>query len=557
MTSSTPSNRVMVIGLDCGTLDLIKPWARAGHLPNLARLIEEGCHGILESTLPTISPAAWTSFMTGKNPGKHGIYDFMRRREGTYHMQVIRNDLVAQGTVFRQLSEAGRRVGVVNVPMTYPPEPVNGFMISGLGAPDNDRYTYPPELVHTIKAQGYTVNNSMAFSPQRADAFLQHLKEETDKRAAVILDKLAEERWDFFMAVFRDIDTVEAFYWHYMDPDHPMHNPQEAERYGDAILQYHRQIDNIIGRMLDLFGPDGNIIVMSDHGGGPLHKEVYVNNWLAQEGFLTFKQQTEGRNLYRGGLRKLGLTRENLQRLFGWNIIDRMKAFLPSVVTTWFPWQHPNLIDVVDWSQTRAYSFGHIGQIYINLKGREPEGIVEPGADYERTVEEIIEKLSQLVDPEIGERVVTGVYRKADIYHGDCTAWAPDINVIFCHMRYLVHIGLEFAHEEIFGPVVRHETGTHRLDGMLIARGPAIRQMQELAQTSICDLAPTILYLMGLPIPEDVDGRVLDEMIAPSILDKRATTYRPSLSGEVDLVSWTEEEEAAVTEHLKGLGYLE
>ena len=557
MSLKNAQNRIMVIGLDCGTLDLIKPWAEAGYLPNLARLVDQGCHGILESTIPTISPAAWTSFMTGKNPGKHGIYDFMRRREDTYHMQVIRNDLVAQGTIFRLISEAGRRVGVINVPMTYPPEPVNGFMISGLGAPDNDRYTYPPDLVQDIKAQGYTVNNTVPFSPEQPDIFLRYLKEETDKRAAIILQKLSEEPWDFFMTVFRDIDTIEAYYWHYMDQTHPLYDPAEGEKYGQAILEYHQQVDDIIGQMIERFGPDGNVIVMSDHGGGPLHKEVYVNNWLAQKGFLTFKSRKEGQDWYRSILRNLGLTRENLQQLLGWNTIERLKSFLPAAANTWFPWQHPNLVDLVDWSQTKAYSFGHIGQIFINLKGREPQGIVELGEDYERTVSEIMAALRELTDPETGEHVATGIYTKSDIYHGSQTEHAPDINVIFCDMRYLVHIGMEFAYQDVFGPIVHHETGTHRLDGMLIAQGPLFEQGKMLDRASICDLAPTLLYLLGLPIPEDVDGQIVTEMIVPAYQIGHQVEYCPSLTGEFTLAAWTEEEERAVTEHLKGLGYLE
>jgi predicted AlkP superfamily phosphohydrolase/phosphomutase len=550
-----PPHRVMVIGLDCGTFDLIKPWAAAGHLPNLARLLESGSHGILESTIPTISPAAWTSFMTGKNPGKHGVYDFFQRKEDSYDVFIVRNNLTALGTIFHRLSKAGYRVGVFNVPMTYPPEPVNGFMVSGLGAPDNHQYTYPPELVNKLKAQNYTINNP-AFQPESAEEFLDKLIENTEIRAQAMLELLRQEPWDFFMVVFRDIDTIEAFYWHYMDPAHPLHDPNTSDRLRNAILEYHKQIDAIIGEMLNAFG-EGVVFVMSDHGGGPLHKEVYVNNWLAQEGFLTFRHRKSLKSSLLSLLRMVGLTKETITSAIGWPAVDWLKSRLPLQARTWVPWENPNLTEMVDWSRTQAYSFGHIGQIFINLQGREPQGIVAPGADYERVVAEIVQRLQGLVDPETGEHVVTATHLRDELYHGLYTNQGPDINVIFQDMRYLVHVGTEFAHSGIFGPPVHHETGTHRLDGMVIAQGRPIRTGQKNSRPSqIVDLAPTIYYLMGLPIPSDVDGEIMRELLTDSFLTDNEITQIDAVTHEAAPTPWTDGEEAQVAKHLRDLGYL-
>lgn len=545
----------MVIGLDCGTFDLIKPWIEEGNLPNLARLLREGSHGILNSTIPTISPAAWTSFMTGKNPGKHGVYDFFQRKEDGYDVFIVRNNLPALGTIFRYLSESGYRVGVFNVPMTYPPEPVNGFMVSGLGAPDNHRYTYPPDLVEQLKAQNYTINNP-PFMPESAEEFYDQLVADTRIRSEAMLQLLHREPWDFFMAVFRDIDTIEAFYWHYMDPTHPLHDPNASAKLKNAILNYHIQIDGIIGEMLDAFG-EGVVFVISDHGGGPLHKEVQVNNWLSQQGFLTFKQQRGVKDIFLRSLRRMGITRQSITDTIGWSAVDWIKSHLPLSVRTWVPWENPNLVEMVDWSQTKAYSFGHIGQIFVNLKGREPQGMVAPGAEYQQVITEIVEQLKKLKDPETDEPVVTNIYLRDELYHGPYTKFAPDINVIFQDMRYLVHIGTEFAHAGIFGPPVNFETGTHRIDGMLIAHGEPIRTQQKNRQTyELIDLAPTIYYLMGLPTPVDVDGAIIEEMFEDHFLNSYKMTKRDSMSKEGNLTPWQEDEEREVAQRLRDLGYL-
>jgi len=551
----TPPHRVMVIGLDCGTFDIIKPWIAEGHLPNLARLLHAGSHGILNSTVPTISPAAWTSFMTGKNPGKHGVFDFFQRKKDGYDVFIVRNNLPALGTIFRYLSEAGYRVGVFNVPMTYPPEEVNGFMVSGLGAPDNHRYTYPSALVEQLKAQNYTINNP-PFTPETAEEFYDQLVDNTRIRAEAMLRLLHQEPWDFFMAVFRDIDTIEAFYWHYMDPTHPLYNPKASDKLKNAILNYHIQIDGIIGEMLDAFG-EGITFVISDHGGGPLHKEVYVNNWLAQEGFLTTKQGREAKDTFLQSLRRIGITRESITKAIGWSAVDWLKSRLPLSMRTWVPWENPNLVEMVDWPRTKAYSFGHIGQIFINLQGREPQGVVAPGIEYQQVVGEIVKRLRQLKDPETGEPAVTKIYLRDELYHGPYIESAPDINVIFQDMRYLVHIGTEFAHTDIFGPSVNFETGTHRIDGMLLAHGQPIRPQQENRQPyELVDLAPTIYYLMGLPIPVDMDGNVIEEILKESFLSSHKMTETEPFSKEGELTPWNESEEQEVAQRLRDLGYL-
>ncbi len=548
------SKRVLVIGLDAATLDVIEPWAAAGHLPNFQRLLEEGSCGWLKSTIPALSPPAWTSFMTGVNPGKHGVFDFLKRRPGSYDLQPVRNHLPSLGTVFAWASRYGRRVGVLNVPMTYPPEPVNGFMVSGLGAPDDADYAYPPGLADELRAKGYRINTQVVYAPGREEAFIQEVMETTNRRAEVALELMQREAWDFFTVVFRNLDGVFAHFWALMDETHPQHDPVLAERYGDVILRYHQLLDRHLGNFLEATGNDTVVLVMSDHGSGPLYKEVYLNVWLQHQGFQALRTGIGPTTGVRALLRRAGLTRENLTRLMGWHNVNRLKERVPDLLKALIPRATPDITDVVDWSRTRAYSFGYIGQIYINLKGREPQGIVAPGAEYRAVVDEIVARLWELEDPETGERVVDAIYLKDEIYHGPHADEGPDINVIMRDMSYISHLGLEFTGEAVFGPAVNYETGTHRLYGMLMVWGPGVRRGGRIDGAEIIDLAPTILHLLDVPVPEDVDGRVLTELFEgepPSA--PRVPRERPTSAPAAEMSA---EEEAEVLERLRQLGYL-
>lgn len=547
---------VLVIGLDGGTLEVIRPWAEAGELPTFRRLLDEGVSGPLKSTIPAFSPPAWTSFMTGVNPGKHGTFDFLKRRSGGYDLQPVRNHLPGLGTMFAWASQYGRRVAVVNVPFTYPPEPVNGITVSGLGAPDDADYTYPPGLSDTLRSMGYRVNADNHYEPGLEDAFIREMMETTDKQAEVALWLFKQEPWDFFTVVFRTLDGVFASLWSLMDETHPQHDPVLAAEYGDAILNYHKLLDMRLADFLDTIDDNTVVMVMSDHGSGPLYREVYLNVWLQREGFQKLKRGAgDTATGARALLRRIGVTRENLTALLGWHNVNRIKERLPDRIKALVPRSSLEITDVVDWSQTRAYSYGYIGQIYINLKGREPEGVVEPGAEYERIVSDIINRLSVLEDPETGERVVDAVYRKEELYHGPYAHLGPDLCLIMKDLSYTTHLGTEFTHEAIFGPPVNHESGTHRVYGMLSVWGPGIHQGEHISSAEIIDLAPTILHLLDVPVPEDMDGRVLTELFDEPVDGPPKRVARERVEAG-DAAPLTADEEAELLERLRNLGYL-
>lgn len=563
MAQSDAAHKLIVIGLDGAPFSLLQRWTEEGYLPNLARLIERGSFGVLRSTLPVHSPTAWASFMTGVNPGKHGVFDFAQRADDSYQLRVVRADHIYGATVWRVLSDHGKRVAVINVPMTYPPEPVNGFLVSGLGTPDYSTYTYPPELSEALSAAGYRVNKRFFFDPQREEEWLDDIFDVTERRGRAAVKLLQQDDWDFAMVVFRNTDEICHFYWHHMDESHPRHDPQALARHKNAIRDLYMLADKWVGELMEMAGDETNIIVMSDHGAGPLYKDVFLNEWLWTNGWLQLRDEA-GRFSVGNLARRAGITRkaisDTLSRLRLQRVELLIKKLLGDQIYVLPRDERPEFMNAVDWSKTVAYSFGYYGQIYINLKGREPEGVVEPGAAYKQVRDEIAQRLITLVDPEDGRQVIDKVYTKEELYDGPQLEQAPDLVAIMRNFSYITRKGYEFAEDRgtIFADPYTQESGSHRLEGILIAAGPDLNAVHALKEHQIQDLAPTLLHLLHTPIPAYMDGQLIDEIIAPAFAKKHSPTYidTPLPEPAPRSASWSSADEADVTERLKKLGYL-
>ena len=555
-------HRVLVIGLDGATLELIEPWARAGHLPNFARLLEEGSSGQLMSTIPPVSPAAWSSFMTGKNPGKHGVFDFTVRDFGTYGIKVALRP--TEPTVWGLLSALGKRVCVVNVPQCYPPEPVNGYMVTGLGTPSQRVFTYPDELTQTLRQEGYPLAVAATLRRDGPAAFEQgvhHVAERVTDTAVKLMDEMD---WDFSMVVLRLTDEIPHYFWHWMVPHHPAHCSSDA-LHSEAVLRCYQKADELVGKLLAK-AVDGRTtcLIMSDHGFGPLHKDVYLNEWLRQQGLLQLRARPSSGALWKGLLRRVGLSRTQVGHLLARMGLEGLRGALRDGLGKWaevFPQDsQPHINDLVDWSKTRAYSIGYIGQIYVNLIGRDPEGVVAPGAEYERLVDELVEQLCEMVDPEDGQPVVSRIYRKQDIYEGDYVERAPDLVILMRGLAYITRQSYEFASQHrVFAVPPTGETGGHRSEGVLLACGARVVPGVRLERAQIVDLAPTILHLMGCPVPGDMDGRTLTEILDPHYMAAHPVQLDQSTLGEGQprgADELTPEEEQELLEHLRNLGYV-
>jgi predicted AlkP superfamily phosphohydrolase/phosphomutase len=556
-------SRVLVIGLDAATLDLLVPWAQAGRLPLFAQLMREGAYGTLWSTVPAMSPPAWTSMITGQNPGKHGIYDFVRRQPNTYRLQSVRSDFTRYRTIFDWLSAHGKRVAAINIPMTYPPAPVNGIMISGLGAPaGSGRFTYPSTLRDELLAQGAPLMEfEDAYIPGQDELYITNLIRVAQAQGKLALDLLRRELWDLFFVVFRGVDEAQGFLWHHMDPSHPRHDPALAEHFGDAILRMYQTAEDVIRRLIEAAGEGTTVFIVSDHGGGSLVREVYLNTWLCQHGWLSLRPHHTLSDLHRGVMRRLGLSRDRLSGKFAGPLALKLRQIVPlGLQHALLPAAALTLAEAVDWPKTKAYSFGYVGQIYINLQGREPMGIVHAGQEYEDLLAEITQALYQLVDPEYGAKVVDRVYRRDEIYWGPYAESGADLSVIMRNMSYITHLRHELGGRDVFGPVRTNESGTHRPNGLFIAAGQNVISGIRDIEADIVDVTPTILSVIGVPLPDDLDGRVLHAAFSTNAPDNSFTSLKNELgiTNRPTVTEWeNEQDERDVMDRLRQLGYLE
>jgi predicted AlkP superfamily phosphohydrolase/phosphomutase len=556
--------KVLVIGLDGAPFELIQQWSESNDLPNLAKLIARGSFGVLRSTIPVHSPTAWSSFITGLNPGKHGVFDFVRREPASYQLRVIRADQIEADSLWRRLSRNGRRVGVINVPMTYPPEEVNGFLVTGLGTPDYTPYTYPPELSHRLDEEGYRVNKRFFYRADMADEWLEDIFKVSERQAKATLKLMEQEPWDFFMVVFRNTDEICHFFWHHMDSSHPEHTPDAPLRYKNAIRNFYHYIDDWVGKIVAQAGENTNIIVMSDHGAGPLYKDVFINEWLWQQGWLKLKDDVIRPSAFTRGMRTLGITRKKISDTLTRLHLHRLEVFIKNTLGDRIQVlprdERPEFANAIDWRHTKAYSFGYYGQIFINLRGREPDGIVEPGAEYDQLRQEIIASLNQLVDPEDDLPIVDKIYTKEELYHGPYLHDAPDLLAIMRGFSYTSRKGYEFAQKrgDLFRKPYTNETGSHRIEGILIASGPDIVAGQKLQSVDIQDLTPTLLHLLHCPIPAIMDGSVIQDILTADYREQHLIEYvdEETHGRETESDNWDEEAEAEITERLKNLGYL-
>jgi predicted AlkP superfamily phosphohydrolase/phosphomutase len=541
-------SRTLVIGIDGGTFDLIHPWAEAGDLPNLARLMAEGIHGLLESTLPPVTAPAWSSFATGMNPGKHGVFDFIKPMGGQFDL--VNATSIRSPTLWQIFSEAERTVGVMNVPITYPPEQVNGFIIGGMLSPVGVTFTYPVDLLDRYAGhmKPYRIAPSVQYKPGNEAEFTADLLDLVKRRGAYALQLMADYPHDFLMFHFQATDNMQHAFWKFVDPTHPLYDPQAAERFGPALKQLYQCIDDFVGQMLDRLTDDTTVVVMSDHGFGSLHYVVNLNLFLLDQGLLQLKHGAWTQL-------KTGLFRAGLTPASFWHLIERTglqnyvwhvsKSTRNKVVGKFLSF------DDVDWSHTLAYSIGHVGQIYINVKGREPEGIVEPGADYEAVRQRVSEVLRQLRHPETDQPLVDRIVPGDQVVHGPYVYRSPDLHIVMDNHQTIA-FPLFATDRHIVTRQIRGDSGCHRPHGILIAWGPEIKAGETVQGAHITDLAPTILHLMKLPVPDDLDGHVL----TAALTTPRPVEYQAANATDRAAAGLSAEETAEVEERLRALGYL-
>jgi predicted AlkP superfamily phosphohydrolase/phosphomutase len=538
--------KLLIIGFDGATFNLIRPWAAEGYLPNLARLMEEGVHGDLMSTLPPVTSPAWPTFMTGCNPGKHGVFDFIQPHGDNFTL--VNATAIRQPTLWQRLSRAGYRVGVMNVPVTYPPVPLeNGFMISGMLSPNVDQSSRPADLFsrHQRELGPYRIAPTIQYKPGNEGEFAADLYALIRTRGEWALKLLDSEQPDVMMVHFIAMDVMKHALWRFMDHEHPRF---EAGPYEHAIRDGYRLVDEYIGRLMAKLPPDASTIVMSDHGFGPLHNMVNLNVFFMAKGLLKLKPDlwTQLKSwAFRWGITP-SAAYQIIARLGMQNLTARVSKKTRNTMIGRFL-----SFDSVDWSRTIAYSMGHVGQVYINLAGREEHGIVQP-ADYVATRQQVIDVLGDLKDDH-GRPLVTKIILAEEAYHGPYAHKGPDLHLVLDDYN-MIACPLFATEGKVVTLQIRGDSGCHRSEGIFLAQGPGIKRGVHLPANKIHDLAPTIMHLLGEPVPQIMDGRVLDEIF----VQPQPVRYEEG-EQDTELVAeqgFNADEAQQVEERLRGLGYL-
>lgn len=555
--------RVFVVGFDGATFDLIRPWVEQGLLPTFARLMAEGASAALRSTIPFFSAPAWSTFMTGVNPGRHGVFDFVQPRGITYELELTNAAIRKAPSMWSLLSQQGRKVASINVPMTYPPEHVNGVVISGFDAPDlSSQFTYPAELYSELTQ----VLGRYAILPNMIGVTLHELVESyleiTELRGRAARYLWGRDQYDLFCVVFNGSDALQHLCYR-----RPLRGEQAA-----ALLSIYQAYDRFLKAVMAGLPEDVTLLIMSDHGAGPIKAFVYLNRWLANGGWLTLadsgvRLRSPAAWVRRTGAVAAGRAVDLMRRCLPVEWRRRLKRYrglqgrVQSLVAS----------SRIDWSRTRAYTRNMQG-IYINLKGRQPEGVVEPGQEYEEICSRLVEGLLALRDPDDSRvGIVDQVFRKEEVFSGPYADVGPDLYIRWRDDAYLARLDMQPIDGPIFdrpSPAawedvlparnINVHVGTHRWDGILMAWGKAIQPGVQMEGARLIDLTPTLFYLLGQPVPSHMEGKVLTSMCQHSYLRTHRLQRRDAPhSGAMGTGSaYSAEDEEKVRDRLEGLGYL-
>jgi predicted AlkP superfamily phosphohydrolase/phosphomutase len=550
--------KLVVIGWDGATWDLLDDWMKAGYLPNLAKLRQAGSSGAVRSTPLPLSPAAWSTIVTGQNPGRHGVFDWFERKPGSYAVEYVHTGRIAARPVWDYFNEGGKRIGIFCPPMLYPAVPVDGFMVSGMAAPNPQAgdFAHPPDLMAGLEASvgPYIAAEEETFKTGREATYLQSILDWLDYQRRAVRYLVERYPCDAYLLVFMQSDHAQHKFWRYLDPTYPGYDPARDGRFRDSILKVYQALDSLLGELVAHFGESARYVLLSDHGAGPAYGVMYINRWLRQEGLLHLKSGAATRlksclassNLILRAYRlAAGLGMGKAAQWISKPVRNKaLNAFLS--------------FDDIDWSRTQAYARGSFGQVYVNLKGREPEGIIEPGPAYEQRVKEILSRLRALRHPETGEPLITGLHRREEVLAGLYLERAADILFTIQDQRYQSSVKLGIEGRELLGTSEYEDSGSHRPEGILVMSGPGIQPGAPIEGASVADICPTLLALSGLPVPAGLDGRVLGEVLASELKDRiqMETTPAEGETGRVEPPDLAPEELAQLEDRLRSLGYL-
>ncbi len=553
--------KVFVLGLDGATWDILEPLIAQGDLPNLARIRERGVFGTLNSVFPPLSPVAWTGVMTGKNSGKHGVFEFLEYGHDPLKGRVNSSRSIKCELVWEIAGRHGKTSVAGGVPMSYPHRPAPGFYLGDFLSPAGAKdFASDPEILRELEAHlgtPYRPWSTTVHDGGNEPAALKDLTDFLDHHLKTVQFLMKRCPWDLFMFDLMATDRAQHELWHAWLPSHRAAKGRDLSAVRAGFVEFWKLMDRGVGEIEASLPPDTSMILMSDHGFGPIEYYVNFNVWLLEQGLIGlqdslyvkqkhwFYKKGATPEWFYGVMSKLGLAKNRVDRFRGKQI-----SWVDKVADAGFLSRKH-----IDWSKTKAYSQGNFGQIFINQKGRQPNGCVAP-EDVRPLIDDLKARLLAIPHPETGKPLVEKVLERDEMYHGPHAHLGPDLVAVLGDWNYRT-IGLyDFTTNKLISPAFG-PTGDHRMEGIFIGSGPGFQTGKKPEGADLLDIAPTVLHLLGVPVPSDMDGRVLSEILDPSLAPpKDQEAVGTAVSNGSDPAAYTEEEDEAIQQRLADLGYM-
>jgi len=541
-------NKIVILGMDGATWNILSPLIEQNKLPNIKKLREKSAWAYLDSTVPPLTPPAWTTSFTGKNPGKHNIFDFSKSSREDYELHLTSRLDRKSRAVWNAVSEAGGKVVLMNVAHTFPPEKVNGVVISGFGTPESDcDYTYPSELKEEIlkKHPDFRPGIPTSFIANNdTSEFLKVLDSHTKINFQVFKELHKEHSPELGVYVFDEMDRLMHFFWHCFDEKHPRY---EKSVFTEKFIGHFQLVDKLIGEFLDELPEDTYVMSFSDHGFGQVHSDIYLNNYLLEKGYISLKEGADKEVKVTTSVKIKSLVVKFLEKIGLWKFYRDYRLKTIPVGTVWF-------LKNIDWQKTKAVMASMAGKsIRLNVRERDPIGAVNSG-EVVNVIESLKRDLLELRDPRTGEKVITKIWRGTEIYSGEYAIYAPDL-ILETAPGYSFHHGFSDAIIKESTQHGRIRSGDHEQFGTFILSGDGVRNVK-LDKAGIMDIAPTILHILGLPVSDEMDGKFLEDAFLEEWRDDNPVKIIEETQWASETSSTSDDEEKQITEQLKALGYL-
>lgn len=517
---------VYVIGLDGVPPKLFDKAKSENYIPNLEQVQLEGVSGTTQTVAPPLSMAAWSSFVTGRDPGSHGIYNFMLRQSDSYETKFADANELRRNSIplWDYLDVCNVRSGVMNMMPGYPPSRTKGFHIGDLvTSPTNGEYMYPPGLNNEIRnAVGeYKLRPYDSYTPSKSvadlDQYLNDLFDMARKRVRTGKYLIKNSNCQLYSYVFSATDSIQHCLAHILDSEHPQHESELVEEYSSKPLELLEIYDEFVGWLGEQMSGEDTLMVLSDHGHSPVYKQINLNSWLYNNGYLHLSPNiwTKAKvfsynnffDYFKNIMKKFnsfGILKQTVAQMDS----DTSKRSLRDLLTI-------SRLDY-DWERTTAYTIASGGQIYLNTKDRHPAGSVS-NKNYNKIKKSLCEELSNITDPTTGEKVIEKIYQGNELYNGDFGSTQPDL-VVLPKDKYQIQYPQTMKTNKIFSTPPKPGSHTSESDrtGIFLASGSNVIS-KENVEMSITDYAPTIMSLLSQPIPRSMTGEARSDLFDISV----------------------------------------